>query len=448
MRKNNGFTLIEMMVAIVIFTIITVPMLTLFYFGARALEKQTGTTQELSMVRETIGILVDDLEKYSSNATRVDTKNNDENEVLETKLVIRDDDNFPEGEPKKIIYTYNNKDRVLIRDIDGAKTLLLTNRQLTDDLYKEPQKVKYDIERSPPVQLTKDTVRNTIRVYIRVKTDIEANPQEGEYVHRIGEQGRKVIKFKKDGYIRVNENEKFNFYRSSFTIESYFKMDDIVTQRSLFNLIGDDNKSRVNVLVKDKKLEVRMNDSIISTVEYDLEKNNIDYTTGVWRRFVLIYDDEEKMLHLYVTKENEPTQLNEGVHEAFDTEKMLYNGVEESLREILIDKIYIGNENDSSNDSYDGILCLYEPKIWLKIINPERYDVSRKLVSDEEKLAVYIKDDYGKHFQDGVLEFKVVNAVNNKKMKTRNIEIYEDVVTQKNDSIKKTTIDDISEVLG
>ena len=155
-----------------------------FYMGAIQVERQTGETKEVNIARETLTLIINDLQKYATLATRVETQDNI------TKLIIRDDENLTK-DPKKVIYIYDSGSKVLIRMIDDLQSVILSEEQLGNRYYKEEQAEKYNIYENEPVKIEKDNLSNTISVYLRIKTDQEAKPQEDFYQYRLVEADRK-----------------------------------------------------------------------------------------------------------------------------------------------------------------------------------------------------------------------------------------------------------------
>ena len=444
MGKSKGFTLVEMIVAVLLLTIISVPMLTTFYFGAVALEKQVGMTQALAMSRETMGLIVDDLEKYASNATKININGD------ETQLVIKDDS---KDAPYRVVYTYNNNTRVLVRDVDSLQQILLTDNQLSDRYYTDVQRNQYKIDISPPVQFTKDDVRNRILIYLRVKISNQAEAQESNYIYTIleGDKARKVLKFEKDGYIKTNDSEKFNLYQSSFSIESYFKVSDIAKNRSLINLFGSDGKSKVKVSVGNNKLTLSVGSDTSTPNKFkniSINLTNAD-TLNMWRKFVVVYEDNKKSISMYLTKSNTGKELNMTPTKlSFDCEGIFYGEVTGDdgtvVKPITVDEIYFGNESSDANITYSDsdYMYMYEPKVFTCAIDVSKYDITKRLVGNEEGLLVYLRDEYERRSDGSKVKSDIVNAVNNKPMIVKNAVADEEIETL--DKIG----DDIQELLG
>lgn len=491
MRGKKGFTLVEMMVAVVVLVIITVPIMLVFYFGVMSLESQIGETQALSISRETMQVIMNDLEKYSCNATKISPEySEEEREYVEagrtyherygeryyqdgeslyydTKLVIRDDDTLATT-PKKIIYTYRKRvvdgvsyDRVLLREVDDVVQVLLTDNQLNDRYYTDVQKREYDVEHKEPVVFTKDDARNRISVYLRIKLANKAKAQESEYAYTVGESDktRQLLRFETDGYIKTADSESFNLYQSSFTIESYFKMDNIDKQRCLVNLMGIDDKSKVSVIVENKELTIRIgedttNPSKFKVARVSLMNGSDDCTTNLWRKFVIVYDDTKNKVSMYLTQNGDGSKLdtNERGSQYISTESAFYGSVGGNKKPIIVDKIYLGNMkegDDGYNDNYydddgrDYYVYMYETKIWNKAIDVSKYDVTRKLVGDEDGLLLYMKDDYKRSSAEDKVILNVVNAVNNKSMVLNDV-----LASEELESADKTTNENLRNILG
>ena len=290
-KANCGFSLVELIVATLILSIVTVPMLTMLYFGTVTVEKQSATTIQSIISRETLQLIVDDLEKYASLNTRIETVGDNI-----TKLVILNDDRL-ETSPKKVMYIYDNDSKILLRVIDSMQVVVLSEEQLGDRYYKEADLSKFiGVE---PVTFTKDNVLNTVSVYLRVKVDQEAKPQENKYIYNLREENRKVIHGTEDGVIWVNEEETFNFRDCSFTLETYLKITDTEKDKCIFNLVDSDNNSKVNLHINGKKIKLKLNDS------KEVIDSDINVTPNKWQKVVVIYDDVKKEIKVYLTKDVE-----------------------------------------------------------------------------------------------------------------------------------------------
>lgn len=437
MEKNKGFTLVEMLVAMLIFAIITVPILLTFYIGATQVERQSGETKEVNIARETLTLIKNDLEKYASLATRIET-----NGYNITKLIIKDDEHS-KSDPKRVVYVYDNDSNVLLRAIDDFQSVILSEEQLGDRYYKESQKEKYKIYDNDPVSFSKDDLLNTISVYIRIKTDQEAEPQEDFYLYNIKDEDRKVIKFSDNGY--VEDMEKFNLRDSSFTIETYFKLGEVDTQsfddRCLFNLVDSNKESKVKVRINSNYLGLYMNENDLVD-EFELGDTN---AIGIWRKLIITYDDYKKEIKMYISNEDDPKQMDLKSTTAYDTDKLFYdksNGV------IKISGIYLGNESNQNNNNFAGPLYMYEPRIWQKVLDIDKVNLINRLNGDEESLIFYIKDDYKKAFYDDKVDFEIVNAVSNKILTSKDVYIDEEIVTEKSGEYDKTRFDNISKLIG
>ncbi len=434
MKNNKGFTLVEILVAVLIFSIITIPIMLTFYMGAIQVERQTGETKEVNIARETLTLIINDLQKYATLATRVETQDNI------TKLIIRDDENLTK-DPKKVIYIYDSGSKVLIRMIDDLQSVILSEEQLGNRYYKEEQAEKYNIYENEPVKIEKDNLSNTISVYLRIKTDQEAKPQEDFYQYRLVEEDRKVIKFEQNGYIE--DLESFNFRDSSFTIETYFKLGNINTlvldDRCLFNLVDGNSNSKIKIKTNSNKIHLLMDNESVGNIELGQD------TTGVWRKLVITYDDNKKEIKMYISKKDDPSNLECKSTIYYDTDAIFYK---KTNGPIYIDKVYIGNEQNSNNNNFSGPLYMYEPRIWQKTIDITKEDLTKRLIGNEDSLIFYIKDDYKKVFLENKVVFNVINAVTNNVMNFKYIEVDEEIPTEKTDTAWKTNFDNISKLIG
>ena len=391
-KANCGFSLVELIVATLILSIVTVPMLTMLYFGTVTVEKQSATTIQSIISRETLQLIVDDLEKYASLNTRIETVGDNI-----TKLVILNDDRL-ETSPKKVMYIYDNDSKILLRVIDSMQVVVLSEEQLGDRYYKEADLSKFiGVE---PITFTKDNVLNTVSVYLRVKVDQEAKPQENKYIYNLREENRKVIHGTEDGVIWVNEEETFNFRDCSFTLETYLKITDTEKDKCIFNLVDSDNNSKVNLHINGKKIKLKLNDS------KEVIDSDINVTPNKWQKVVVIYDDVKKEIKVYLTKdvesgynpvkdiENLKLELKATIN--YDAGSLFTNGKET----VPITKIYIANTGENDRNGFIGYL--YEPRIWKGVVDiykdvensTDKYDYTKKLTGLEQGLVVYIKDDY------------------------------------------------------
>lgn len=455
-KQNKGFSLVEMMVAMLILAIITVPMMTMLYFGIVNMEKQTAATVQTIISRETLQLIVDDLEKYATLSTRIEKVGSNI-----TKLVILDDSTLPSATvPKKVMYVYDSDKKMLIRVIDNLQSVVLSSDQLSDRFYKPEDKARF--AGSEPVVFERDNSLKTISVYLRVKIDQEATPQENKYVYNLREVGRRVIHGTEDGVICVNTDETYNFRDSSFTLETYLKLTDNTGDQCIFNLVDASNNSKVNLHINGGKLGLKLNGTdVVITGSYQ----GIPIELNKWKKVVVIYNDVMKKIKIYLTKSGLTDTYNsiadskdlklELVKEInFDTAIVFMN----DSATVPINKIYIANTDDSvqlagSKHGFKG--CLYEPRIWKKVVDlykdvedktsTDKYDYTKLLTGLEEGLIVYIKDDYRMKQQNVgsgyELKFEIKNEVNNKPMSYKNLEIYEEIPT----AVK---FDNISELIG
>ncbi|HPC99845.1 MAG TPA: prepilin-type N-terminal cleavage/methylation domain-containing protein [Acetivibrio sp.] len=129
---NKGFTLAEMMAAIIILGIIIVPVSLAFYTGYRNyfIENEEMTAQEKA--REIIEMIITDLRMYENEHTVADNDSN--------TLTIKDSTHFP-GE--EIVYTYSPEQKCLFRN--GIELFAeVDSPEVTDFAIEETRQADYD----------------------------------------------------------------------------------------------------------------------------------------------------------------------------------------------------------------------------------------------------------------------------------------------------------------